>query len=172
LRIITLTVANFRQLELHPESFDGLYNRCAPYVSLKGSNAFYSKFNLFISDDKGRELGSILDVQPNEDLMKAVTIFTAPSGIPWFTKRSGPQPINRSLTLQLKLEEVKIIDTTYFLNPFPQVAEKKNDKVSKDIAALAESDELSDFVFTVDGKDFPVHKAILGGKQERRTTDI
>jgi len=147
-------------LELLPDIF--MRNcRYTPYVSLKGSS--YEKFNLYISDDKGALLGLILGVKPNEEFKK-LTMLLRPEKFCWLTSNTGPRLRNGSLTLQIKLEATVNLDACSSLEP---QLEGKYGKLLKDIAAFAQSDELTDFTFTVDGQDFPIHKAILGGKNEK-----
>jgi len=158
LRIITLTFATSSQLELRPDILLGNY-RYIPYVSLKGSCASFDKFNLYISDDKGTQMGSVLDVKPNEEFKK-ITMLLNRNGFPRLVSNTDPQPMNGSLTLQIKLEATVYVNASSSLKG-------KYEKLVKDIAAVAQSDELTDFTFTVDGQDFPIHKAILGGKNEK-----
>jgi len=106
-----------------------------PYVSLQGTVNSIGRVD--ISDDKGTQLGSIRDVKPKEEF-KAVTVLLNPSGHYWLTSNAGPQPINGSLTLQIKIEATLNLE--------------------------------ANFIFIVDGKDFPVHKAILGGKEIMKIT--
>jgi len=137
---------------------------------MRGSKASHASYNLSISDQQGRRLASVTNGKQAEYEYTAADVFSSPSGYSWLSSNTGPFPTvaqagePESLMLQLEIESSLSLDAS-FLGP---KVEENLGRVSKDIAALAESDELSDFVFTIDGQDFPVHKTILGGKQERR----
>jgi len=151
-------------LELCCDTLTGYY-RYNPRVSLKGSNASFEKFNLFISDVKGTQLGSIWNVEPNEEF-KAVTMLLHTNGYNWLMSNTGPKPTNGSITLQIKIEATLNLEA----NSLGRQVEGKYWKMLKDFHAVAYSDQLTDFTFTVGGKDFPVHKLFLGGKKNMKIT--
>jgi len=145
-------------MELRPgyDDYDG-YGYSVPYVSMTGADV--GAFNLFISDDKGQELGSVLNVKPNEEL-KAATVLKGTNGYFLFSSYAGLQTINGSLILQVKIEATMNLKAS----SLGAQLEVKESKVLKDITALAKEDQLTDFIFTIDGQDFPIHKAILAGE--------
>jgi len=151
----TITSA-FRQIELHPHYDDYEYDFILPNVSMAGADV--GAFNLFISDDKGKEMGSVLNVKPSKEL-KEVPMMNS---YPLFSRNDGPQPTNGSLSLQLKIEAIMNLDTS----SLGAQLEGKQSKVLKDITAMAGEDQLTDFTFTVGGQDFPIHKAILAGEKK------
>jgi len=145
-------------MELQPGNRYNGYGSSIPYVSLTGADV--GVFNLFISDDKGKELGSVLNVKPNEKL-QPVKMLQGTNGYALLSSYGGGPPLtNGSLSLQLKIGATINLDAS----SLGAQLESKQSKVLKDFSAMANEDQLTDFTFTVGGQDFPIHKAILAGE--------
>jgi len=135
---------------------------------MRGYNTSFTVFNLCIFDDNGIPIASILNAKPIEEF-QLLDVKSSSNGYSYFTNFAGPYSITMDLILPLKIKVT--LDFDAFLIaledalPLPSLPKKvKGNKIMNDFTAMALSDQLSDFTFTVGGEDFPVHKAILGGK--------